>query len=146
VAAGVAVASQAGGAYTGPQPFSEAPGISLEATDPPSGSALSLSHGQVTIQLGVFATKDLPGARIEAELVQSHGGTCIVLNTHQDLPASRTVSVVVSGPTTPAFGPCDLRFPIEEIRVRVINSQGFLQFQTGYPPLWNLKVAYDLVD
>ena len=146
IAGGVVVASQAGGPYAGPQPFSEAPGVSLESIDPPSGSTLSLSHGQITVQLGVFSMEDMPGARIEAELVQSHGGTCIVLNTSQDLPPSRTVSVVLAGPTTPAFGPCDTRFPIEAIRVRVLSAEGLPRIQTGVPPLSHLRILFNLVE
>ena len=82
VGVGVAVASGDPGGYEGPQPFVEGPGISLETTTPPSGSTLSLSQGQLVVQLGIFSPEEMPGARIQADLLQANGGVCIRLDTH----------------------------------------------------------------
>lgn len=149
VAVGVAVANQAGGAYTGPKPFSEAPGISLETTTPPSGSTLALSGEQmVSVQLGVFSTEELPGARIEAELVHGpNSAPCIHLRTNQDLPAGRTTSVVLAGPTVPAgAGFCDTRLTLGWVRVTVTNAGGLGGFRTGIPPLGHLRIMFNLVE
>ncbi len=146
VAAGIVVANQAGGAYTGPQPFSEAPGISLETIDPPSGSTLSLSGGQVTVQLGVFSTEEIPNALIVAELAHSNA-PCIRLSTTRDLPAGQRVSVILAGPTIPAGdGFCDTRLPLEEMWVRVTNANGLGGFRTGLPPLGHLRILFNLAE
>lgn len=149
IAGGVVVASQGGGPYAGPQPFSEAPGISLVATDPPSGSTLSLSGGQVSVQLNVYAVEAMPGAIIVAELTHGNGNGngCISLTKSQDLPAGQTTAVLLSGPTTPSGGAfCDTRLPIESIAVRVNNANGLGGFQTGISPLGHFRVFFDLVE
>ena len=143
---GVAAASKPPQEYSGPRPFVDAPGVEFVTSDPPPGSTLSLSGGQIAIQLLVYAPQSMPGASIRAELAMSdNGGPCIVVGTHQDLAAGRKESVVVSGPTLRNEN-CSIGSPLEVLRVVVIEADGIGGFRTGYPPLRNLRVLYHVTE
>ena len=143
-AVAVAAASQPPGEYEGPHPFEDGPGVEFVTSDPPPGSTLSLSSGHIAIQLNLFSPQPMPGARIRAELALSqNGGPCIVVQTHHDLPGGRTESVVVSGPIL-RNELCNIRFPLEVLRVAVVEADGIGGFRTGIPPLRHLTVRYFL--
>ena len=86
--------------YQGPEPFVEGPGIGFITSEPPPGSTLSLSGGEIAIQLRIFTPRAIPGARITGDLhIRSFGVSCLILRGVQDLAAGRTETVVIRGST-----------------------------------------------
>ncbi|MCG6926384.1 MAG: tetratricopeptide repeat protein [Acidobacteria bacterium] len=148
-AAGIALARNSGEGYDGPKPFEDLPGVEFVGSNPPPGSTLSLSGGTLSVELRVYSLQTLPGARITADLAPGGSGAaapCFTLEGTHDLESGRTVAVVISGPTVPTFGECDVRVPIEQMRVRVVGSNGLGGFRTGVPPLSHLRVLYNLTE
>jgi hypothetical protein len=121
--------------------------IASPPCNPPPESTLSLSSGTLSLELRVYSPQTAMGARVIAELATGGSlSSCVTLETSSDLRAGRTETVVVSGPTLPSGGRCDIRVPTEEIRVRVVKSDGFEVFRTGIPPLHHLRVLYHLTE
>lgn len=144
-AAAGALAMTSGGPteYSGPRPFEDAPGLAFVSSTPPLGSTLSLTSGFITMELRVFSTHTMAGARITATLhvagVSSH---CISISGVHDLEAGRTTSIVIGGPTRRDGSYCPIGTPLEELRVRVTESTGLGGFLTGVPGLPHLRVSY----
>jgi hypothetical protein len=148
IAGGLALAQGGDLSYKGPEPFVEAPGIAFVTSQPPPGSTLSLSGGEIAIQLRIFTPRAIPGARIIGELhMRGFGNFCLTLSGAQDLEAGRTETAVIRGSTQPSGGgTCNARVPLEQLRVRVVGADGLGGFATGFPPLNHLSVTYQVTN
>ena len=148
VAGGVAWANNSDLSYKGPKPFVEAPGIAFVMSEPPPGSTLSLSGGEIVMQLHVYSPQAITGARIAGELaIGGFSSGCLTLQGVQDLAAARTETVVIRGTTQPLGGAsCDTRVPLSELRVRVVEANGLGGFRTGLAPLVHLRVTYHVTN